>query len=690
MRKIVLAVVGPLVAGMLIACALLPIGNRPAEATLPPASPSLQGAEGVPPTVTAEPLPISTAILTAVPPLQVWPLPADLFYLNEAGQVWRQPLQGDEGAAMPVTSPDLAVRDFALAPGGWLILRTDDAIRLTSPDGQRGQVVAQGVGLPADLMGSTVAGSPDASRLAYLTADGFQMVALGAGEGLEPLIYAVAEGPLHSLSWSPDGAWLLVQRADGSAALYSVEPLIKWAELGRLNGHAWLRDGRLAFAPAEGGLALLQPGNVNSRVFVAPQDRLVTLPVQRSDGLLAFFGHSGSVSEPGFLYTVDPNGAGFRVESSVAMQTAGLVWDPTGTRLVTADTGIPETATLIDPQSGAQATLHTRGSVRRLVWGALPLPSVAGLPLPTDLYFLAPQTGVVQVWRLPADGNPPQPLTAAPADVTAFDVSSDGQQIAYVSGGAIWLVVSGGTATPIITLSDPTALGTPAFSPDGKQIAYADGGIWLYNLASGEARRLVADRLPRSEGDRLIQTYIQPRWSPDGAWLLVRVIFYEGYDFALLPAAVENPTPIPLNMPNATAIWSDALYVAYAGGPYSQPYVNRVQPGSPPTATHLASLAAVDVRLRGDGRLALLRTAIVGGDGPPAVRMDSLLPDGSDLRPETGTFVLEQAILSPDAAFIAGLGVDASAGQLVLVDTQNGQAFSVGGVAGAHSLRWGR
>ncbi len=685
MRGIVLAATGPLVAGMLAACASLPGGEPPAEVTPPLPSPSPQGAGSASPTATAEPSPISTPI----PPLEVWPLPADLFYLNEAGQVWRQPLQGDEGAAMPLTSSGLIVRDFALALGGWLILRTDDAVRLTSPDGQRGQVVAQGVSLPADLTGSTVAASPDASRLAYLTADGFQMIVLGAGEGFEPLIYAVAEGPLHSLSWSPDGAWLLVQRADGNTALYSVEPLVKWAELGRLNDYTWLRDGRLAFAPAEGGLALLQPGDVNSRVFVAPQDRLVTLPVQRSDGLLAFFGHSGSISEPGFLYTVDPNGAGFRVESSVAVQTAGLVWDPTGKYLIAANSGIPETATLIDPQSGAQATLHTRGSPRRLVWGALPLPSVTGLPLPADLYFLAPQAGIVQVWRLPADGSPPQPLTAASADVTAFDVSSDGQQIAYVSDGAIWLAAVGGAATPIIALSDPAVPGMPAFSPDVRQIAYVDSGIWLYDLASGEVRRLVADRLPRSEGDRRIQIYAQPRWSPDGAWLLVRITFYEGYDFALLLAAEENPTPIPLNMPNTTAIWSDALYVAYTGGPYGQPYVNRVQVGDPPTATQLVSLAAVDVRLREDGRLALLRAASAGWDGPPAVRMDSILPDGGDLRPETGTFALEQAILSPDATFIAGLGVDISKGQLVLVDTQSGQAFRIEGVAGAHGLRWG-
>lgn len=686
MRHIAHVIAGLFIGGLLAACGLLPLGGRPAAPTSPP--PVEETAEVLPPTATVEPSATPAVIPTPVPPLQVWPLPADLFYLNEAGQVWRQPLGGDEGAATLTTPPDLAVRDFALAPGGWLILRTEDAVRLIPPDGQQGQVIAAGVSPPPEVVGSSVAMAPDASRVAYLTAEGFQVLVPRAG--LEPLIYAVAEGPLSGLSWSPDGTWLLVQRTDGSAALYSAEPLAKWVELGRLNGHLWLRDGRLAFAPAEGGLALLQPGDVNSRLFLVPQDRLVTLPVQRPDGLLAFFGHSGSISEPGFLYTADPNGSGFRVESSAAVWTSGLVWDPNGTRLVAAAPNIPETALLIDPYSGAQAALRTRGSPRRLVWGVAPLPAAVGLPLPANLYFLAPQAGVVQVWRLPADSNPPHPLTAAPADVVAYDVAPAGQQVVYVSGGAIWLAALGGAeATQIAALSDPNGMGMPAFSPDGKQIAYADGGIWLYDLASGEARRLVADRLPRSESDRRIQTYSQPRWSPDGAWLLVRVDFYASYDFALLPTAAENAVPILLNAPGAAAIWADALYLSYAGGPYGQPYLNRVLPGDPPTVTPLIGLAALDLRLRGDGRLALLHTAGAAWDIPFVVYLYSLLPDGSDLRPEMGAFALEQATLSPDAAFIAGVGVGASAGQLVLVDAQSGQALRIEGVTGAHSLRWG-
>src|SRR5690349_14488346 len=41
------------------------------------------------------------------PPLMsVWPLEADLYYLNNAGQVWKQPLLGDESAAAAVTPLD--------------------------------------------------------------------------------------------------------------------------------------------------------------------------------------------------------------------------------------------------------------------------------------------------------------------------------------------------------------------------------------------------------------------------------------------------------------------------------------------------------------------------------------------------------------------------------------------------------
>ncbi len=638
---------------------------------------------------------------TEPPPMQVWPLAADLFYLTDSGQIWRQPMLGDDTLAGAVTRPDLSVQDFAVAPGGdWLIYRADEHVGVISLDGRQGQIVAQGVSLPVETAyRKTVAWSPDATKLAYITADGFQVLIPGAGQSFEPLIYAVPEQLLTSLSWSADSQWLLAWRADGSSALYNTAPLVKWVDLGRINDYTWLADGRLAFAPQEGGLALLTPGDVQSRVFIVPQDRQVTLPVQRPDGLLAFFGHSGNVSEPGFLYVADPADLSFGVESSVAVYTAGLVWDPEGMRLVGRDPQLPSAAIVLDPLTGARGSFQTAGPVLAFDWGDLPPHGVMGLNLPANLYYLSPQAGITQVWRLPAGGDPPEAITTTPTDVVAFDISGDGVQVVYTSAGVIYTALAGSfEATQVVALSDPTKTGSPAFSPDGQQIAYADGGIWVYDRATGQPRRLVADRLPRAGNERLIQVYDQPRWSSDGAWLLVRVTFYEGYDYALIRADGTQTAPLMLNMFNSRAEWADELeaFLYYAGGTHGAPFLNRVQPGDPPTIARLVDLPVIDVAQRDDGRLALLRVPLPGTGGPTSVQVYSLKPNGTDLRAETGSFVMEQAVLSPGAGFIAGLiqtrtdEAGVTTGRLALVDTKSEQVFVIESASGVRELRWGQ
>ncbi len=640
--------------------------------------------------------------------MSIWPLAGDLFYLNDAGQVWRQPLAGDETAAAAVTPLDLLVRDFAVAPGGsWLIYRTEDAVAITTLDGRQGRVIAQGVGLPPtgegpDIAGHSVIWSPNAGQLAYLTDSGFQVMLPGAGSGGETLIFAVPEEPLHELSWSPDSQWLLLLRLDASAALYRLDPLQRWVELGRINGYAWLSDGRLAFAPAEGGLALLTPGDVESRVFVVPQDRPVSLPIQRLDGRLAFFTHEGDIEAPGVLNVADPGDLSFRAESSLGVQTTGLAWEPGGTRLV----GWGESAStlrLLDPLTGAAAGFKTAGAAVSIDWGDPPPRSVSGLTLPADLYFLAPQAGITQVWRLPASGAPPQAVTSAAVDVESFGISPDGTQIAYVSDNRVWRAVLGTLdVTEVAALIQEvlTPSPRPAFSPSGRQIAYANSGIWTVDLDTGEARRRVADRVPVGRDEKLIEVYDQPSWSPDGAWLLLRVTFYEGNDLALVP--LEGATggvaePILLNLFGAQAGWgTDGRVYAYStGAVYGDPFLTIVQPASPPTIARVLDLPVIDAQSRPDGRLALLRVPVPGAGGPTTVRVYSIAANGTDLQAESGSFVMEQAVLAPDASVIAGLiqprldEFGTLTGRLAVADVATGEMFVIDSVAGAHDLYWG-
>jgi Tol biopolymer transport system component len=650
---------------------------------------------------TATSTPVSTPTLLPTPVVQpgLWPLAADLFYLTRQGQIWHQPLAGDTRAAAPVTPSEMTVVDFSVAPGGnWLIYRTPETVAIRSLDGSQERTISRSAGAPESLPAPgthSVAWSPDASKIAYTTERGFEvLIPDGGGQG-EPLLYPITESALASISWSHDSYWLLATRMDGSAVIYSIDPLRKWAEIGHLNDHFWLADGRLAFAPAEGGLALLTPGDASSRIFLIPQDRQITHLMQRPDQMLAFFSHSASVTEPGFLHLANTDDLSFRVASNVAISTSGLIWDPAGERLIGPGRE-PNALMLTDPLSGYQSGFEASSAVLALDWGDAPPAGVAGLETGIDLYFLAPQAGIVQVWRLPGNGELPHTVTIAAADVTSYDVSPDGSQIVYASEGVLWrMVANTRDIAPLATFNTPGSAGTPAFSPTGREIAYADGGIRIINLDTAETRQLTSDQRPRSADDPLVQIADLPRWSPDGQWLLVRITFSEGSDQALLP--VDGGPTIPLNLYGAAGRWlrtgTAALYSA--GGKYGEPFVATIQAGEPPEYAHLGTLPVIDAVLRPDGRLAVLRIPLPGAGGPTVVRAYSMQIAGTDLRAESKSFVLEQAVFAPGAQYIAGLvqpHVDEQgqmSGWLAIADLANDTIYTIQSVSGAHDLKWG-
>ncbi len=655
-----------------------------------------------------------TSIPTQPPSMPVWPLGAHLFYLNNAGQVWRQPLLGDETAAAAVTPLEQEVLDFAVAPGGeWLMYRTDEFIGISAVNGQGGQIIAWPAANPlSDARQRTLAWSPDSSKVAYTTPSGFEVYVPGTGPEAIPFISPIPETPLRELAWSPNGQWLLVWREDGSAALYESRPeIVLWVELGRLNAFVWMRDGRIAFAPEEGGLALLDPTNLDSRVFMAPQDRQISLPGQRTDGTLAFFVHQESVDEPGTLHLGNPEDLSFHQESSVPVDTSFQLWNPTATRLLSLRQGDePVTEiTLLDPATGSSASFEPKGSPIAFDWADPPPASSTGLTLPNDLYCLAPVAGVLQLWRLPKTGNAPEALTDAPSNVIDYDVSADGTQIVYTSGGVIYRKVLGTVdVTEIATLNTqgtpPVTAGTPAFSPNGRQIAYANRGIWIHNLDTGQARRLVADRIPTdTQPQRDVLVYSEPEWSPDGTWLLVRVQAYEGPGQTALLATSGNPrdpiflSQIDLNVTGSEAEWvnDDLILLFSGGGNYGQPHLSLVEVGQPPTISRVLDMSILDAKMRTDDRIVFLRMSAASGLWPSSVRLYSAASDGSGLRVESPTFVVERAALSPDGVMIAGLvetrygETGVASGRLVIANPSNGEFYLIEGLSNVRDLQWG-
>lgn len=106
-----------------------------------------------------------------------------------------------------------------------------------------------------------------------------------------------------------------------------------------------------------------------------------------------------------------------------------------------------------------------------------------------------------------ADGPNPLPTLAQPS------LSPDGSQIAFVSGGSVWTVSSGGGAARLLVVDGATDE-RPMYSPDGRKLAYissktGNGDIYVLTLATGDVARITYD-----DGyDEL------DGWSPDGAWM---------------------------------------------------------------------------------------------------------------------------------------------------------------------------
>jgi tricorn protease len=142
-------------------------------------------------------------------------------------------------------------------------------------------------------------------------------------------------------------------------------------------------------------------------------------------------------------------------------------------------------------------------------------------------------------------------LTAVPRSAPAEDtsvpipsfaepsVSPDHSEIAFVSGGDIWSVASGGGTARLLAAVDGTA-SRPLFSPDGKRLAFVSSrsgayGIYVLTLVGGTLVRLTHnDALPELDG-----------WAADGASIYFTTNENNiGYDGDVMRVAATGGTPV--------------------------------------------------------------------------------------------------------------------------------------------------
>jgi Tol biopolymer transport system component/tRNA A-37 threonylcarbamoyl transferase component Bud32 len=129
------------------------------------------------------------------------------------------------------------------------------------------------------------------------------------------------------------------------------------------------------------------------------------------------------------------------------------------------------------------------------------------------------------IWRVALDtsgraAGKPEPLIESSQPDTYFDLSPDGQTIAYASersgAGEVWLADADGSQHRPLTSMDATAIWNthPRWSPDGEWIAFdadfeGNRDVFVIPADGGTAKRLTTD----PSWDAVL------RWSADGRWI---------------------------------------------------------------------------------------------------------------------------------------------------------------------------
>jgi serine/threonine-protein kinase len=345
-----------------------------------------------------------------------------------------------------------------------------DPVRLRMPT-QEGEILFRGYG-------SSVALSPDGSRLAYITLmpDGGRRLTLRSLDQWEGLVLVDDDAPYHPF-FSPDGEWIgYVTRTELKKVPVRGGSSITLCDVALNRGASWATDGTIIFAP--------NPSSGLSRVPAAggqPQP-LTELDEEREET-----SHRWPQVLPG---------------NELVLFTVGTA------RAEDFDGGRIE---LLDLKSGDRQLLHEGGTYARYVASG-------------HILYLNRGT----LFAFPFDLETRQATgSAAPVveGVSGDDIQggahysvSDNGILLYATGSddasgttMVW-ADRDGNFTPLWDRLQ--AYENPMLSPDGKRVAVGietegTADIWVYDL-----ERDVPTRLTFGDGWEW-----SPVWSPDGAWI---------------------------------------------------------------------------------------------------------------------------------------------------------------------------
>ncbi|MBK8023337.1 MAG: hypothetical protein IPK19_18375 [Chloroflexi bacterium] len=535
------------------------------------------------------------------------------------------------------------------------------------------------------------------------------------------------------------GVWWIYRREGAALFLTSI--------ITDATGTAWISESDIVFTPTGGGLRLMSLDRANQQINLLDESKIYRLPALDAADALVFFARDpadAAIPEGyGTLFRLERGAESVQVVGQIPVALGGLTWSPDGRLLVAFQGGV---LAFFNPVDGLGFPLPINGAVA-YDWGpvsgavaptlaaqATEIPAVEPTALPTieataeptreptpipivtastlvlaaDGYFLAPGTdGIVQVWRLPADGSTPTPFTRNTADAVEFAVSPVAQAVAYVVEAELWLQIANEAPFRLARLNS-FAPATPIFSPDGTQVAYADEGAGIWRIAieaarAGEDPELLRARVTDESGAQ--QALRRPQFSPDGTKLLFDV--YTGadgdpnatvannvLDIATREMAVGIPLPAVDPRPTRARWLRDGRIYAYLDASVAvdaPPGIYLIDPPQPSGGTLMAGLPGGSVvRAVNEPLLGMLRLVLADSPAPdaPLTVSDLVLADGT-LAPVIDIGPLTAPRLSPESRFIGGFeSLGPEGGTLAVIDLMTGRRFLLSSATDARQFIW--